>query len=690
MPLKRLLLALLLALPLAGQTIAPNTLQALAPGCATLAKQNVPYSCRITPSKGIGPYSFTLASGGFPAGLSMSTGVNGGLISGTPTGTSAATAVVTVADSGVSSQQVTISITPASLTSIAITGASNVAVGSTAQLATTTVWSAGPSIDITPYGTWASSVTADATVGTGGTNNGLVTGVASGSSNITVSFNGKTSPTFAVGVSGGASNPIVTTASLPDCQITGSAYSQTLAASGGTGGYTNWTVSSGSLPSGLSLGSTTGQITGTCGSGATTQTFSVTVQDSSSHTSAGQSLTIAADALSSIAISCSPSPACQSANQTQQVQFNAVETYAGAGGTQNNNTGAAVPITDVCYLAASDFTGTSFASITTSAGGNVAGNAGACNQPAGATIIVVCRDAADATSCIPSDTAGDTFTIIGSLQSINSGAAHAAFYYAANVSANTANKVTCTPFTSQPNLSCQAHIESGTASSPLDASATANVPAGTASTITSNSVTTSNNNDVLVMGGATSGHGRTFTAVSPFGSVGTDPDGSAAMADELVSSTGSYSGSITIGGSVTHYGAFLAAFKSATTGAVWTTTDVSGTNVATVNNSGLVTANNAGTSNIKMCIGATCSPNILLTVSAGGITSLTISPTSAAISIGGTVTFQCLGQPGNQNVTGTSTFQTVVQTGDTAGAVTLQNNVATGAQNGTIHVTCSH
>ena len=53
----------------------------------------------------------------------------------------------------------------------------------------------------------------------------------------------------------------VTTASLPGA-VTGTAYSQTLAGSGGTTPYT-WSVSVGTLPAGLSLNSTTGVISGT-------------------------------------------------------------------------------------------------------------------------------------------------------------------------------------------------------------------------------------------------------------------------------------------------------------------------------------------------------------------------------------------------------------------------------------------
>ena len=95
--------------------------------------------------------------------------------------------------------------------------------------------------------------------------------------------------TFSTGVLAielqGATALSVTTTSLPNA-VVGSAYSQTLTATGGSGtGYT-WAVSSGSLPSWASLNSSTGAITGTpstsVGQGPTT--FTVQVTDSLSAT----------------------------------------------------------------------------------------------------------------------------------------------------------------------------------------------------------------------------------------------------------------------------------------------------------------------------------------------------------------------------------------------------------------------
>jgi hypothetical protein len=80
---------------------------------------------------------------------------------------------------------------------------------------------------------------------------------------------------------GGGEPPTIITTSLP-AGTRGTTYSQTLAATGGTTPYT-WAVTSGSLPAGLSLNSSTGAITGTPTTAATSS-FTVTVTDAGSLT----------------------------------------------------------------------------------------------------------------------------------------------------------------------------------------------------------------------------------------------------------------------------------------------------------------------------------------------------------------------------------------------------------------------
>ena len=84
----------------------------------------------------------------------------------------------------------------------------------------------------------------------------------------------------------------VTTTTLASGTL-GTAYSRTVAATGGTGSYT-WAVTAGSLPTGLSLGSGNGTISGTP-TAAGTFTFTVRATDGASRTgSASLSITVAA------------------------------------------------------------------------------------------------------------------------------------------------------------------------------------------------------------------------------------------------------------------------------------------------------------------------------------------------------------------------------------------------------------
>ena len=105
--------------------------------------------------------------------------------------------------------------------------------------------------------------------------------------------------------SAGAAALAITTASLPS-GVVGTAYSTTLAATGGTAPYT-WTdpSCSGSCNTGMSF-STAGVLSGTPAN-AGTSTFTMTVADSAGHTASKQlSITIAAAASSTPAVSLSP------------------------------------------------------------------------------------------------------------------------------------------------------------------------------------------------------------------------------------------------------------------------------------------------------------------------------------------------------------------------------------------------
>jgi lipid-binding SYLF domain-containing protein len=175
---RRLSLFLLLWLPAAsfgqtasgGSNTASSPLNVYAPPCVSQVKQYIAVNCQITPTGGAQPYSYAF-TGGFPTGISMSTGLGGGLISGTPTGITAVQATVTVTDVRGGTAATSFMITPTGLTgsgpcgsAICVTGAGyaiKTADGYTittlapVQMAATTYWSDGSTLDVTSMATWA-------------------------------------------------------------------------------------------------------------------------------------------------------------------------------------------------------------------------------------------------------------------------------------------------------------------------------------------------------------------------------------------------------------------------------------------------------------------------------------------------------------------------------------------------------
>jgi SH3 domain-containing YSC84-like protein 1 len=159
-----------------GQTVAEgsrtesNPLNVYAPTCISQVKQHIAASCQITPTGGAQPYNYEF-TGEFPDGMSMSTGMGGGLINGTPSGTTGAHATVTVTDARGGTAATTFMITPAGLTGTGPCGSSFcvtapvyaiktpesyvIKPSSTLQFAATSYWSDGTTLDLTPVATWA-------------------------------------------------------------------------------------------------------------------------------------------------------------------------------------------------------------------------------------------------------------------------------------------------------------------------------------------------------------------------------------------------------------------------------------------------------------------------------------------------------------------------------------------------------
>ncbi len=210
------------------------------------------YSQNFLASGGAGGYTWSVASGSLPAGLSLSPG---GAISGTPSSPGTATFTVQVKDTagGSATQALTLAISPAAL-GISTVSLPPASVGSaySQQLSASggsgsyswSITSGGlpQGLSLSPGGVISGSPAA-------GANATFTVSVTDGSTTATRSF------TLTV-----TAPPIITTTSLPNGTV-GSPYSATLTASGGMQPY-SWSIVSGQLPPGLLLDPSSGVISG--------------------------------------------------------------------------------------------------------------------------------------------------------------------------------------------------------------------------------------------------------------------------------------------------------------------------------------------------------------------------------------------------------------------------------------------
>jgi large repetitive protein len=309
---------------------APTFVMSPAAGALTGATAGTAYSQTITASGGTAPYTYAITSGSLPAGLSLDTTT--GAITGTPTTAGNASFTITATDAN--------SVTGSASYSLAVTVAAPVANAVSATVAANS--SSNPiSLNITggtatsvAIGTAASHGTATAsgtaitytpTAGYSGSDNFSYTATnASGTSapaTVTITV---TAPTFTMSPAAGA----LTAATV------GTAYSQTVAASGGTAPYTY--AVTGTLPAGLSLNTTTGAITGTPTT-AGNASFTITATDANSVTGAANySLAVAAQ---SVALALSPSSGALTAATVGNAYNQSVTATNGTGPYTYSGTG---------------------------------------------------------------------------------------------------------------------------------------------------------------------------------------------------------------------------------------------------------------------------------------------------------------------------------------------------------------
>src|ERR1035438_1637038 len=232
----------------------------------------VAYSQALAASGGSPPYSWSVASGTLPAGLSLAAG---GTLSGTPgtAGPSSFTVQVTDSASASSTAALSITINPPAL---GIT-TSSLPAGTVGVAYSQALGASGGS---PPYSWSVASGTLPAglSLAAGGTLSGTPGAAGPSSFTVRVTDSASASSTAALSITINPAALGITTSSLPAGSV-GVAYSQALGASGGSPPY-SWSVASGTLPAGLSLAAG-GTLSGTPGT-AGPSSFTVRVTDSAS------------------------------------------------------------------------------------------------------------------------------------------------------------------------------------------------------------------------------------------------------------------------------------------------------------------------------------------------------------------------------------------------------------------------
>ena len=213
------------------------------------------YSQTVTATGGKTPYTWSIKAGSLPAGLSLAGST--GLISGAPTtaGTSNFTVQVKDAINATSAKSLSITIyAPLTISTSSLPG------GTIGAAYSQTLAATGGKTPLT-WSMASGSLPAGLSL-TGST--GVISGTptTTGTSTFSVQVKDANNTTSTKTLSIIIYAPLAVGTSSLSAGTKGTAYSQTLTATGGKTPYT-WSISSGSLPAGLTLTSTTGVISGT-------------------------------------------------------------------------------------------------------------------------------------------------------------------------------------------------------------------------------------------------------------------------------------------------------------------------------------------------------------------------------------------------------------------------------------------
>jgi hypothetical protein len=226
-------------------------------------QQNVVYSSSLSASGGTAPYSWSVASGQLPAGITLS---SGGVFSGTPTASGTSYFTIKVVDSSSPTQTTSVNL---SIVIAAAVQPLQITTSTLPAAATSTTYSADLSASGgTPPYTW-STLSGSLPAGLSLSSSGQITGTPtqSGSSTFTIQVADAEAPaqtatksfTITVSLKGGPLQ--ITVVGFAGGQV-GITYSAPVSAIGGVTPYT-WSVSSGALPPGLQLSSAASTVTGT-------------------------------------------------------------------------------------------------------------------------------------------------------------------------------------------------------------------------------------------------------------------------------------------------------------------------------------------------------------------------------------------------------------------------------------------
>jgi hypothetical protein len=239
------------------------------------------YSTLLQAGGGTAPYTWSIAAGSPPTGLTLT--ATTGIISGTPTASGTFTFTAAVSDAGTPAQAKSVSLSIVIAPSALTINTSALPSGTQSSSYSSALQASGGT---TPY-TW--SITSGALPAglSLAPTTGIISGTPTASGNFTIGATVKdagspsqaTTATVTLSVVAAGTPLAISSTTLPK-GTPNQTYSATLNATGGTAPYT-WSITVGSLPAGLALAPSTGRISGTPTATGTIN-FTATVTDSGS------------------------------------------------------------------------------------------------------------------------------------------------------------------------------------------------------------------------------------------------------------------------------------------------------------------------------------------------------------------------------------------------------------------------